>query len=248
MAAGRRQSLKRPIEWFQRLIEGCRLESSAADSLAADGFAVIDGPAPPEPLKALSSAYDRAVAEATASERSVGATTTRLHDLVNRGAEFDGLYLHPPLLAAARQVVGHPFKLSNMLARTVHPRAQAQRCHTDVAPGQDGWPMLGFILMLDPFTAENGATRFLRGSHKDSRAIESAREQELVPATGDRGCMVIFHGSVIHGHGRNVTDRARRSIQGAYIPRHARGFGLADRMTHDTRIRIGELAEYLIAV
>ena len=107
--------------------------------------------------------------------------------------------------------------------------------------------MLGFILMLDAFTPENGATRFLPGSHNDPRPLESAREQDPVPATGDRGCLVIFHGSILHGHGSNATDRPRRSIQGAYIPRDARGFGLADRISESTRSRIGKLAEYLIA-
>jgi len=234
-------------DWFTHLVAECRLDSSTADALQEDGFAMIDGPLPPERLNALALAYDRVVDEATSPDKSIGRTSTRVYDLVNRGAEFDLLYVHAPLLGAACQVVGGPFKLSNMLARTLHPRANAQAWHADVKPGEDGWPMLGFILMLDEFTPENGATRFLPGSHEDPNAVESAPESDLVPACGDRGRMVVYHGSVVHGHGPNLTDRPRRSIQGAYVPRGARGFGLAERMTPGTRARIGELAAYLIA-
>ena len=54
--------------------------------------------------------------------------------------------------------------------------------------------------------------------------------------------MVVYNGSVLHGHGSNRTDRARRSIQGAFIRRNDAGFGLADRMSSETRQRIGPLA------
>jgi len=235
------------IDWFQRTADECRLDSSTAEELDVNGFAVIDGPVIPAGMDALTLAYDRVVGETIGADKSVGRTTTRVHDLVNRGAEFDCLYVHGPALAASFHVVRRPFKLSNLLARTLHPRSGAQTWHTDVVPGQDGWPMLGFILMLDRFTAENGATRFLRGSHTHAMDARSVLESDLVPACGDRGCMVVYHGAVVHGHGSNATDRPRRSIQGAYIPRDAQGFGLAERMTTDTRARIGGLAEYLIA-
>ena len=88
MAALRRRPLRTTTEWCQRLLEECRLESSAADALAVVGFAVIDGPVPPAALEALVSAYDRVVAAATGPDKSIGRTTTRLHDLVNRGSIF----------------------------------------------------------------------------------------------------------------------------------------------------------------
>jgi hypothetical protein len=41
-------------------------------------------------------AYDRAMAEADPADRREGRTTIRVHDFVNRGAEFDPLYIHAP--------------------------------------------------------------------------------------------------------------------------------------------------------
>jgi hypothetical protein len=53
---------------------------------------------------------------------------------------------------------------------------------------------------------------------------------------------------VWHGHGANSTERPRRSIQGAYIRRNARGFALKERMLPETLERIGPRARELLAV
>jgi ectoine hydroxylase-related dioxygenase (phytanoyl-CoA dioxygenase family) len=110
--------------------------------------------------------------------------------------------------------------------------------------------MLGFIVMIDAFTAENGATRFWPGSHQRMAAGETGPvpEAALVAACGPAGAVVVYNGSVRHGHGPNHTDLPRRSIQGAYIRRELVGFGLPDRTQPETIERLSMLAKYLIAV
>ena len=61
------------------------------------------------------------------------------------------------------RVIARPFKLSTLHARTLNPRTPAQGLHMDFAReaadhAVGGWPMLGFIFMVDEFTPENGAT------------------------------------------------------------------------------------------
>ena len=85
---------------------------------------------------------------------------------MNRGAEFDDLYVFPPLLEACCLVIGRPFKLSSLHARTVRPGTPAQELHVDVQRDSADWPLLGFILMVDEFRPDNGATRFVPGSHR----------------------------------------------------------------------------------
>jgi hypothetical protein len=173
---------------------------------------------------------------------------------VNRGPEFDGLYIHRPVLAACCQVIGRPFKLSTMLARTVEPGTPAQRLHVDVKRGTDGWPLVGFIVMVDAFHAENGATRFVPGSHRWPR--EPDVEQHLsdthgreVLACGPAGSVIIFNGSVWHGHRANRSKRSRRSIQGAFIPREARAaMDQAARIRPETFGRLSDLAKYILEV
>ena len=88
---------------------------------------------------------------------SRGNIDTRLRKA--QGPEFDGIYIHPPLLAACCLVIDGPFKLSGMRARTLNPGAASERLHVDVEHRATGWPSVGCILMVDAFDAENGATR-----------------------------------------------------------------------------------------
>jgi ectoine hydroxylase-related dioxygenase (phytanoyl-CoA dioxygenase family) len=61
--------------------------------------------------------------------------------------------------------------------------------------------------------------------------------------------VVIYNGSIWHGHAANLSDESRRSIQGAYIRRDApSGVDLPARMRPETLARISPLAKYLLAV
>src|SRR5215207_5584896 len=143
-------------DWFKELGSGRELPAGAARELLEAGGR----------LARLARAYDSAVAGANPADVSVGSTTTRVHDLVNRGPEFDELYVYRPALEACCRVIGRPFKLSSLLARTVRPHSPAQPLHVDFEADAGGWPMLGFIFMVDDFRRDNGATRFVPGSHE----------------------------------------------------------------------------------
>jgi ectoine hydroxylase-related dioxygenase (phytanoyl-CoA dioxygenase family) len=87
--------------------------------------------------------------------------------------------------------------------------------------------MVGFILMLDAFKEENGATGFVPGSQNwpdvPSNRLANPRlkwDGEIL-ACGDAGSMIIFNAAVWHGHTANATSRARRSIQGYFVRRGA---------------------------
>jgi len=235
------------------LIADAHLPPESARQLGARGFVVLPGPPVPGGVTRLSEAYDRAVATADPVDVSIR-TSTRVHDFVNRGPEFDGLYIYGPLLAACRQVIGGPFKLSSMLARTLEPGSPSPHLHVDVKRHADGWPLVGFIVMVDAFDAENGATRFLPGSHlwnrdpDESESANAAHDDEVI-ACGPAGSMIIFNGSVWHGYGANRSTRRRRSIQGAFIPRTARAAtDQSARLRPETALRLSDLARWILDV
>ncbi|HEX6745775.1 MAG TPA: phytanoyl-CoA dioxygenase family protein [Longimicrobium sp.] len=243
-------------EWFSRIREGGHLPPETSNALAELGFAVIPGPVSPDALRDLAAAYDAvmAAAEGTPDHR-VGSTTTRLFDLVNRGAAFDPLYVHPPLLEAAARVIGGPFRLSSMLARTLRPGTATQELHADLPRNDPARPMVGFIFMLDPFRPDNGATRVVPGSHRWPQVPEdvlsdlSAAYDGEVLACGPAGAMLVFDASLWHGHAANTSGAPRRSIQGYFIPRGApSGFDFPSRMHPETLSRIGPLARYVLSV
>ncbi len=241
--------------WFSTLAAGNSLPAAAASELWERGFVVLPAVLAGEGLQRLISAYDEAVASATGDDLRVGSTSTKVSDFVNRGASFDDLYVFPPLLEACCQVIGGPFKLSSFQARAVRPGAHAQELHVDVPRHSADWPLLGFILMVDDFRPDNGATRFVPGSQRwsgapeDSIADVRATHHAEVLACGSAGSLLVFNGSTWHGHTANTSSGQRRSIQGAFIPRGGKAatdFGA--RMQPKTRDRLSSLARTVLAL
>jgi hypothetical protein len=239
---------------FDTLAAGCELAPDAARELQQRGFVVLSGLVPAGHMARMCRAYDAAVSSAAAVDVNVGSTTTRVNDFVNRGAEFDALYVLPPLLDACRQVIGRPFKLSSLHARTLRPHSLVSALHVDVQRESADWPRVGFILMVDEFRPDNGATRFVPGSHQWSGTPEdmpdrTADHVSQVLACGPAGSLLVFNGSVWHGHTANASGGPRRSLQGAFIPRSGRaGTDFSARMRAETRARLTPLAKYLLAV
>lgn len=192
------------------------LPGGLARELREAGFVVIPDVLGGARLRQLARAYDVAVAEAKPPDLRVGRDTTRVHGLLKRGGEFQRLSVHPQVLAACRCVIGEPFRLSALLARTVRARSNAGVLHRDLEADSDDWPMVGFILMVDAFSADNGSTRFVPGSH-EWHAIPVGEQPSHVLAQGSAGSLIIYNGSVWHGHSANRTDTPRRSVQAAYV-------------------------------
>lgn len=242
-------------DWFSTLAAGNELPVHAAWELEERGFVVLPGMVAAESLERLTTAYTEAVTSATGDDIRVGSTSTKVSDFVNRGAAFDNLYLFPPLLDACCRVIGGPFKLSSFHARTLRPGAYAQELHVDVRRSSADWPLLGFILMVDDFRPDNGTTRFVPGSHRWSGTpeetmsdVRAAHEAEVL-ACGAAGSLLVFNGSVWHGHTANTSNGPRRSIQGAFIPREGHAAtDFAARMQPETRARLSSLAHTVLAL
>jgi hypothetical protein len=239
--------------WFNFIGSNCVLPQQAAQRLCESGYVVIPGPVMGTAMGPVAAAYDRALLTAHPNDVAVGSTTTRLHDLVNRGVEFDPLYLFGPLLAACHRLIGQPFKLRSMLARTLWPSTKAQALHADLKREQGRAIAVGFIIMVDEFRADNGATRFVPRSHlsTDVRCEDLSDPTADYPgqelALGSEGSIVIYDGAIWHGHTINRTSENRRSIQGMFIRQDAQTWSdRTIRMLPETLSRVGDLASYLL--
>jgi hypothetical protein len=220
--------------------------------LQESGFVVVEGPFPIERIGAIADAYDAEVDSAVEDDIRIGSTSTRVVDFVNRGTVFDPLYVYPPLLDAAARIVGRSFRLSSLNARTLRSGSAVLDIHVDVQRDSIDWPLLGFILMIDAFAPDNGATRFIPGSHRWGDPPKDGRIREYtarrVSACGPAGSLVVFNGSTWHGQGVNSSNLPRRSLQGAFIPRGGRaGTDFRRRMSSETRARLSSLAHHVLA-
>ena len=100
----------------------------AAAALQERGFIVLPGAVPSDVVERLANAYTAAVASATADDVKIGSTSTRVSDFVNRGPEFDPLYLFP---AATRGLL--PRHRPALQAEFV-PRADGAAAHARPGP------------------------------------------------------------------------------------------------------------------
>ena len=230
--------------------------AAVSAELHAAGFCVLRGIVPAAKMLRVSAAYDRAFAAATAPDLKVARSggSMRLTDFVTRDAEFDELYVLELVLFACADTIGPQFKLSSFSGRTVQPGAAAQELHVDVRPDEDAWPLLGFIVMVDEFREDNGATRFVSGSHRAEPT--SAREGNQRPddgahalACGEPGSVIVYLGSTWHGYSANSSGKPRRSIQGAYIPRGGTAaVQWRPRMSPEALGRLSQVARRVLAI
>ncbi len=219
------------------------------------GFVVLPRVVETHQLQGVRDAYDAVMSSATEPDLRVGTTTTRVNDVVNKSAEFDWLWVFPPLLDACRRTIGAHFKLSSLVARTLRPRMPPQGLHVDVPRHSADWPLVGFILMVDEFRPDNGATCFLPGTHLRTESPEHvladprADQPGQALACGPAGSLLIFNGSTWHGHTANRSDAPRRSLHGAFIPRNGRSatdFGA--RMSPARRAGLNAAARGVLAI
>ncbi len=94
------------------------------------------------------------------------------------------------------------------------PGSEQQLLHRDEAvwahlPKPHPVVQLASIIALGDFTADNGATRIVPGSHRWEETREATPE-EIAIAEMKAGAAVIYLGSALHGGGPNTTDNERR--------------------------------------
>jgi ectoine hydroxylase-related dioxygenase (phytanoyl-CoA dioxygenase family) len=113
--------------------------------------------------------------------------------------------------------------------------------------------MVGFILMLDAFRSDNGATGFIPGSHRrtgiptESGSPNPASSEARILACGPPGSMIVFNGSIWHGFVANSSAAPRRSLQGAYIRRDEKpAMDWPSRVPPATAARMDPIAKYLL--
>jgi hypothetical protein len=198
------------------------LSVSETERLARQGVVVLPPLVGPEQLEELARAYDDALAAGRPPDLRARPDSVRLNSLVNYSPAFDALYVAEDLLRLATRVVGEPVRLAYLLARTLLPGAGRDRLHRD--PWRADLKLAAFIVPIDDFREDNGATRFIPGSHRGNLRPEAAMDdpaarhpQEWI-AVAPAGSCILYDGDVWHGYTANRSRAARRSLQGGFIP------------------------------
>jgi hypothetical protein len=185
-----------------------------AEKLDNKGYVVIPNAVDEAVIDAVSVAYDGLSRPASPARFKQGSSTVRIDDILTLDACFTSFLELDWLPRLVREIVGPRFVLSSFHGRTLSAKSGAQKLHVDIDVHAPPWQLVGFILMIDPFCAENGATRFVPRSANLS--CEPA-DIDVEHACGPAGSLIAFNGSTWHGHGANGTNFPRRSLQGAVV-------------------------------
>ncbi|MEQ8881666.1 MAG: phytanoyl-CoA dioxygenase family protein [Cyclobacteriaceae bacterium] len=181
----------------------------------------------------------------------------RLADLVNKGGVFDIFYKTPRVLAAISHVLGGEIQLSSLNYRAARPGDGLQKLHVDwgetIDPGD--YKVCNSIWLLDDFSAANGATRVVPGTHLSKDLPQDILEDQMATHPDElvidapAGTVVVFNSHTWHGGTKNMTDKPRRSIHSYFCRRdQPQQVDQSRYIKDETRKRIGEAAEYLLNV
>jgi ectoine hydroxylase-related dioxygenase (phytanoyl-CoA dioxygenase family) len=223
------------------MAELCRLsgaDASADDVVAAlerDGGVVIEGFLAPETLAGLRrDLLPRLERQAAGRDPFAGHQTRRLSALFAHTRHCAEIATHPLYLPAAERFLCRPrevwvgdarlslaadVRIGVTQAIQIGPGQAAQPLHRDDTAflwrhptgGREG--RVQVICAISDFTAENGGTLVIRGSHlwDDERKPDLG---EAIPTVMPAGSALIFLGSTYHAGGANRTVHELRTAAG----------------------------------
>lgn len=201
---------------------GATVPSSVVERDLADlnenGFVVMPELIPADELDAIKDEVDRLVGP-LGRNNFEGHLTQRAYSLLGKTRLLDGLVDHPRVLALLDRLFLPNYLLSQLQVIKILPGETGQLFHHD-----DGFYPLprpraalsaATIWAIDEFTAENGATVVLPGSHQWDGRLPTDSDQG-VPAVMPAGSCVFFLGTLWHGGGSNETSAPRRAVTAQY--------------------------------
>jgi hypothetical protein len=195
-----------------------------AGALERDGCVVVDGLAPRAMLDRLRAEL-RPYMDATApgSDDFSGRRTRRTGGLVARSATARGLVTEPLVLGTVRRVLAHAtnFQLHLTQVIAIGPDEPAQPIHRDqwafdFFPFPKGYEVqCNTLWALTDFTAANGATRVVPGSHRMDDRLRLG-ESDTLPAEMEAGSVLFYTGALYHGGGANRSEAVRVGLNLTY--------------------------------
>jgi ectoine hydroxylase-related dioxygenase (phytanoyl-CoA dioxygenase family) len=226
-----------------------------AQRLMDDGYVIVTGMMTDDHVRAARADLDRVLA-ATPTGRNFfeGFSTQRVYALFAKTRLFDQAAIDPMLTEVLDLVLG-PHQLSAPVGIRIGPGEKAQILHRDdsVYPLPEPYPpvVVNTMWPLDEFTAANGATRFIPGSHRWEPGRAPTPDDEVVQATMSPGAAMFYLGSLWHGGGANQTGAPRLGVILEYVagwlrPQENHCLAVPRSIVRDLPERLQELLGYNI--
>lgn len=216
--------------------------ATAEDEIRSRGYTLLPGFLDAERLARVRAALDRELGAYRGRNNFEGEATERVYTLVARDPVFQDIVEDTRVLALCDRFLDPNYLLTGSLAICIHPGESPQPWHNDDAfyPLPRPRPMVSLSTMVavDDFTADNGGTEVIPGSHLWSEAEIGgdyrSGDRETDPDFAERmagrgigiempaGTCLIFAGNLLHRGGANRTDQPRRGFSIQYCQPWAR--------------------------
>lgn len=193
------------------------------EALMRDGYVVIEGLIPNHQCAQIKEECLQLLGH-TGRNAFEGVSTQRVYNLLSKTRSTDCLAAHPRILGLMDKFFCPGFLLSQSQVINILPNEEAQDLHTDDSFYRIPRPRqpLGAaaVWAIDEFTADNGATVVIPGSHTWGGRV--GRPTEAIPAVMPQGSVIFFLGTTWHGGGKNTSDKGRFAVTHQYCDAYMR--------------------------
>lgn len=221
------EAVTNPPDWLTAGPSPVDTIDAALADLEEHGACILTGALKPELLDDLRTALYRAADTdrkyGLAENYSYGADdhiNQRIWNLPSHDPVFCELAELPLAIDFVTRTLGWPASLSSMSANITNTGSGSMLVHTDQGylpgPQNQAWVMnLGWC--IDEFTAENGATMILPGSHRLNGERPTDEDlKHFIPAIAPAGSLLMIDGRLWHTNGINTVGTSRAAIFAVY--------------------------------
>jgi ectoine hydroxylase-related dioxygenase (phytanoyl-CoA dioxygenase family) len=190
------------------------------ERMKRDGFTIVEDAIDAGVVAALRDdvcRLERELAAQPATNLFEGVRTVRIYNLLAHGTIYQQVPVHDRVLPIIEGVLDRGCLVSSLSSIHIGPGEAAQPLHADDQLIPLPKPHVSIICntmwALTDFTAANGATRLVPGSHRAERSPQPFGEPvEARAAEMPAGSVLVFDGSIWHGGGANQTTQRRLGL------------------------------------
>ncbi|WP_416899267.1 MAG: phytanoyl-CoA dioxygenase family protein [Minwuia sp.] len=190
-----------------------------AESLEEHGYAIVHELADAATMARLNADFDPHVDAVQLGQTDfAGHKTKRINNLIAKSETCRELAIHPTLMGVCDRVLlpyCARYHLHVTLLVELQPGEAAQGLHRDGMIYPVRFPTIpmtvGTMWACTDFTAENGGTQVVPGSHRWAHERE-AKPEEVINAVMPAGSVLIYTSNLIHGSGANRSNGVRRGV------------------------------------